>query len=201
MSQTIQFKITLLDSQPTIWRTFQLTDDYRLDRFHQVIQIIMGWQNSHLHEFNYDNEKYGMPSPMMFGDFDLGKDENNYFLHDLNLKENTAIHYLYDFGDGWEHEIRIEKIESKSVDKPICLDGKQAGPPEDMGGTHHYSHILAVKNNPKHPQYEQYKDWLPEGFDPDFFDLDTVNRQLYRFSLWRRDHPKAKSSPWHLVRE
>jgi hypothetical protein len=55
-----QFKITLKESHPPIWRRIQVKDCI-LDKLHEHIQTAMGWTNSHLHDFKIDDKRYGDP--------------------------------------------------------------------------------------------------------------------------------------------
>ena len=199
MGQIIQFNIRLLDSSPSIWRSFKIMDDYRLDQFHQVIQIIMGWENYHLHKFTYKGKAYEMNMPQMMDHYEEGADETKYYLSDFKLQQNEEINYLYDFGDSWKHIIEVESITEGIIVTPNCLAGKYACPKEDSGAIHHYQHLVKIIQNPKHPQYEDYKDWFPEDFDPAAFDIKAINRTLKRFGLFRNENPIATSSPWHMI--
>jgi Plasmid pRiA4b ORF-3-like protein len=58
-----QFKITLMESQPPIWRRIQVKD-CTLDKLHEHIQTAMGWTNSHLHHFKVNDRFYGDPMLM-----------------------------------------------------------------------------------------------------------------------------------------
>ena len=143
MSKTFQFKILLAESQPLIWRRFTVTDDYRLDRFHQVLQIVMGWTNSHLHEFRIRDRQIGMLIDDGF-DFPEVEDETTIYIKDLALEKGDAFIYSYDFGDGWDHVLHLEEISTEALLNPICMEGKRACPPEDCGGIWGYSDMLEV---------------------------------------------------------
>ena len=199
MPKTLQFKLTLLGSKPAIVRRLQVMDDYRLDRFHQVIQIAMGWHNSHLHEFDVNGQRYGMPENDLMDDFDDMEDETKFFLKDFNLRQGDQLGYLYDFGDSWEHRLEVEAVTEGNIDTPLCLKGKGACPPEDCGGVWGYRDIIKIIKNPKHPEYDDWAEWLPENFDPAFFDLKKTNAGLQRFGEWHNKHPKDKSTPWHQI--
>lgn len=201
MSQILQFNILLSDSAPSIWRTFQVMDDYRLDHFHQVLQIVMGWENRHLHKFSINDKYYEMSMPQLMDLYEEGEDETKYFLRDFNFQQNDIIGYLYDFGDSWEHILEVETVIEGEIETPICLAGKNAGPQEDSGGIHHYQHLVKILQNPKHPQYADFAGWLPENHDPTFFDLKAVNIELKRFGLFRKENPRMTSSPWQMTGE
>ena len=199
MSKTLQFTIQLMGSNPLIWRTFKVSDSYRLDRFHQVIQIVMGWHNAHLHEFRIKERQFGMLMGDGF-DFPEVEDETTIFLKDLSLEQGVMISYLYDFGDSWEHLIKLEKITTEKLEVPVCLEGERAGPPEDCGGVWGYSDLLEILKKPSDPEYDSWMEWLPDGFDPTKFPKRSINSELKKFGKWHNKNPSAKSTPWHFVR-
>jgi hypothetical protein len=197
MAHTYQFKIILADSDPMIWRTFQVPGEYRMDRFHQVLQIVMGWNNAHLHEFRINGRTVGMVADCEY-DF-IVEDETKFRLSDFNLKERDTLSYLYDFGDHWEHIIHLDRVSNQKATSPFCTNGKGACPPDDCGGVFGYTELLEVLADPKHPEYEGWKNWLPEGFQPDKFPLDEVSKELKEFGAWNIKHPRKKSTPWHQI--
>lgn len=197
MAHTFHFKILLNDSDPMIWRTFQVPGDYRIDRFHQVLQIVMGWNNSHLHEFRINGRTVGMLTDDEY-DFNV-EDETKLRLSDFNLKERDTLSYLYDFGDHWEHMLYLDLVSKQEATYPVCADGQRACPPDDCGGTYGYTGMLEVLADPKHPEYEGWNNWLPEGFQPDKFPLDEINKELKKFGAWNIKHPSKKSTPWHQI--
>ncbi len=179
LKQTYQLKILLKNSKPPIWRRFLIDDSTTLSKLHLAVQIIMGWTNSHLHQFIHNNEFYGVVDP----DFDMGMDiidESKYTISQLLIKEKDSITYEYDFGDGWEHVITLEKIipfDSKQA-LPSCIKAKGACPPEDVGGVWGYSDFLEAMSDPNHPEHENFKEWIGDTFDPDFCDVDVINQLL-----------------------
>ena len=198
MSKTLHFKIELVHSPVPIWRRFQVREDYRMDRFHQVIQIVMGWANAHLHEFRIKDKILTMTNP----DWDVSENEeevSSFFLNYFNLKPGDKFIYLYDFGDGWEHLITVEKITDHHLLIPICEEGQNHCPPEDCGGIPGYSQLLEILKDPKHGEYYQWVSWLPDNFDPHSFPLDQVNGELLLFGQWHNKHPRKKSTPWHQL--
>jgi hypothetical protein len=162
IKQVYQFKISLLDIAPPIWRRVQVPDYYTFSELHNVIQKAMGWDNSHLYEFS---KTRGNPIP------EDGK------IKDVFSLENNKAYYEYDLGDSWVHEILLEKILPAVRDSryPVCIDGKRACPPEDCGGVPGYINLLRVINNPKHPQYRSMKEWLVDEFDSEEFNPENVD--------------------------
>jgi Plasmid pRiA4b ORF-3-like protein len=172
-----QLKITLKDSKPPIWRRVQVPADVTLAKLHQIIQAAMGWYDSHLHQFTVRGTSYGEPHPD-YG-FEM-KNERSVKLNQVAPTEKSKLVYQYDFGDDWEHDIVVEKIlpAEAGVRYPVCLTGKRACPPEDVGGVWGYEAMLEAINDPKHPEHDDMIEWLEEDFDPEAFDLEVVNRRL-----------------------
>lgn len=174
-----KLKITLLDIRPPVWRRILVPHDIRLDKLHRVLQVVMGRSDSHLHEFTIDGVSYGNASIETDMDEDV-EDETRFKLHKVVPREKGKFHYLYDFGDSWEHEILVEKILpiEKGTRYPVCLTGKRACPPEDCGGAPGYENLLEILKDPSHPEHEDMFDWLPGDFDSEKFDIESVNRRL-----------------------
>ena len=177
-----QLKVTLDDSKPPIWRRILTPEDVTLADLHEIIQRAMGWGNYHLHTFNIGGKVYGDPEDDEFGDFGT-VNEKRYRLNQLGLREKTKFSYEYDFGDSWEHTILLEKIlpAEKGGHYPVCIKGKRACPPEDVGGVWGYDDFLEAIANPNHPERKEMLEWIGGDFDPEEFDLDDVNRSLQHF--------------------
>lgn len=174
---TYQLKITLRGSRPPIWRRFIVPGSMTLAKLHQAIQIVMGWTDTHLHEFIVGGVSYGVPDP----EWPSGsRNEARVKVDQLLNKEKEKLSYFYDFGDGWEHVIKLEKIAigDKASSKPRCLAGKRACPPEDCGGIYGYDELSEIIKDPDHPEHENMIEWLGDDIDPDFFDIDEVNEIL-----------------------
>ncbi len=174
-----QLKITLRDSKPPIWRRVQVKD-CTLAELHEIIQVAMGWEFSHLYSFEVDGIDYG-DRDMTGEELDM-KDDRRAKLSRLIPGEKFKFRYTYDFGDNWQHEILVEKILPADKDStyPVCLDGKRAGPPEDVGGVWGYMDFIEAMRNPDHPQHDEFAEWFEDEFDPEAFDIDEVNRRLSR---------------------
>ena len=189
-----QLKVTLEGSKPPIWRRVQVGETVRLGDLHAILQCVMGWTDSHLHQFIIKGEYYGAPSPGDFEDFEEMKDEDKFNLGGIVRRAKDKFVYEYDFGDGWKHKILVEKIlpREAGVTYPRCLDGKRACPPEDCGGIWGYHDMLGAVADPKHPEHEELSEWLDDGFDPEAFDLEEVNKHLPKVCseprTWRMFH-------------
>lgn len=179
-AQIYQLKITLKDLAPPVWRRVQVSSRMLLGDFHSLIQIAMGWENSHMHQFKAGNIYYGSRYPDDFDGTPETKDENKITLGEVLTKSRAKLVYEYDFGDSWEHEIILEKIlpPEQGVKYPTCLDGKRACPPEDCGGVWGYANLLEVIDDPEHSEHEEMLEWLGEEFDPEAFSVEAVNKAL-----------------------
>ena len=159
---------------PKIWRLIQVDSNTSLNELHHVIQISMGWTNSHLYSFKIDEIEYSIPEYNY--DYLTYGDSRTYKLKDF--KEETFI-YLYDFGDYWEHSIQvIQKIEVKKLLNPICLEGKGTCPPEDVGGIRGFKEFLKIMNNKSHPERKSYIEWYGSVYNPDKVNLAEINESL-----------------------
>ncbi len=192
--ETYQLKITLKDSKPPIWRRFLVEKNVPLSSLHNAIQIIMGWQNAHLHQFVSKGRYYGILDDDFGGDDTL--DEKKYRLNQLLTKEKESISYEYDFGDFWEHKIVLEKILpfDPTVQLPFCVKAAGACPPEDVGGIWGYYNFLDALKDKNHPEHATYKDWYDGDFDPAAYDIETVNVLLFKYCrpVAKRKPPKKK---------
>jgi len=185
-----QFKITLVDSEPPIWRRIRVKD-CTLDSFHGHIQAAMGWQNCHLHQFDIEGRLYGDPELLQdgFSEFDC-VDSTDIYLSELlpTARRKFRFKYEYDFGDGWLHEIVFEGClePAKDVRYPLCFAGKRACPPEDVGGVWGYVNVLEAVRDRSHEQHREYKQWLGR-FDPECFDPEKATKAMQRgLPDWRQ---------------
>jgi len=174
-----QIKVTLNDSKPPIWRRILVADTTTLLELHDIVQTAMGWMNCHLHHFIINDEFYGSPEGDAFGDMGT-KNEARYMLNQFVNREGFRFRYEYDFGDGWLHGLIVEKIlpAEKGVNHPLCIAGKRACPPEDVGGVWGYEDFLKTISNPEHPEYAEMREWVGGDFEPERFNLNAVNAGL-----------------------
>ncbi|KAF8777314.1 uncharacterized protein y4hQ-like [Argiope bruennichi] len=180
-----QFKISLKFIKPKIWRRIQVPANYTFQQLHWAIQDSMGWKsnfgNYHLHVFrmskNRNTIEIGLPND--FDSFAETIPEERAKLMDFFTEPKTKALYEYDFGDGWEHDVVLEKILSavEGIVYPKCVAGKRACPPEDCGGYDGYEEHLEIIRNPRHPEYKNHMEWLKStaaGPDPEEFDPNSV---------------------------
>jgi hypothetical protein len=169
-----QFRITLLDTRPPIWRRIQVKD-CTLDKLHEHIQTAVGWTNSHLHHFKVKDQLYGDPMLLQENFEDLEyKDSTTTRISDIVPKTGRRFRfqYEYDFGDSWDHEVLFEGVvrADPKAKYPLCLEGERACPPEDCGGTWGYADFVEAIQNPDHERHEELLEWVGGSFDPEEFD-------------------------------
>lgn len=171
-----QLKVALRGSRPPIWRRIQVPSTITLAQLHQVIQTSMGWYNCHLHEFEIQGQTYGQPMPE-YDEFGI-KDEGRIRLDKVISGEKFKFSYIYDMGDGWDHQILVEKIlpPDPEVSYPLCVKGKRACPPEDCGGIWGYAEFLTTIQDPSQDDHDSMLEWVGGSFDPEAFDLLTEAR-------------------------
>jgi hypothetical protein len=194
LKQIYQLRVILVGARSAIWRSFLIADSASLSKLHETLQIVMGWTNSHLHQFVLKGQSYGEPD----GETDL-IDERKVRVRDLLKRRSDALMYEYDFGDGWEHVVIVEKILpfTTRTRLPQCIKAKGACPPEDVGGVHGYRRFLAALKNPKHREHRTYSEWIGGHFDEHAYNIQQVNAQLRRADAQQRvpaDGPRATRS-------
>jgi len=177
-----QFKITLKDIKPPIWRRIQVPESYTFWGLHVAIQDVMGWEDYHLHLFKIINPSTELKEEIGIPDEDFEWDRKTLPGWELKIAdyfslENPKADYLYDFGDGWEHAIKLEKIvaRAKDVKCPVCVAGKRSCPPEDCGGIWRYPNFLEIIKNPEDEEHERMLEWVGGEFDPEYFDIKDVH--------------------------
>jgi hypothetical protein len=176
-NKVFQFKITLKDIDPIIWRQILVPESYSFWDLHVAIQDAMGWLDYHLHVFRIKRKQsrkfteIGIPDEDRFdGDPEIlpGWEIP---IYDYFTEVGSTSDYEYDFGDGWEHEVILEGIllREKGQKYPRCIGGARACPPEDCGGIPGYYNLLKVISDPSHDKYEEMITWLGKKYDPDEF--------------------------------
>lgn len=171
-----EFVVTLNKIHPPIWRRIQVPENYTFWDLHVAIQDAMGWLDCHLHEFVIKDPASGKS-------VDIGLPDQEFEDHvvipgwecriaDFFSLDNPSALYKYDFGDGWEHDLRLDKIlpsQAKTL-YPKCIAGKRRCPPEDCGGVSGYENVLEIIADPAHEEHESMTTWLGGPFDPESFD-------------------------------
>ena len=191
-----RLKITLDNVKPAVTRRIEVPLAIRLDQLHLTIQAAMGWTDSHLYEFRIRDIGWGIPDPewdYRSGPLDARKATLLTVLEDTGAK---TFKYLYDFGDGWQHTIKIERINpaDPNATYPILIEAIGRCPPEDVGGPPGYEEFLEAIADPEHERHAEMHDWCGEDFDPLAVDASQISQALRKLAtkLTRTARPKAK---------
>jgi hypothetical protein len=177
-SQILQFRLSVKNISPEIWRTFLVSSDVTLARLHSILQVLMGWRDNHLYAFVINDKRY-YPA---FKDDDEGDKKSSVLtkLSSIFTKNTTLITYEYDFSDGWKIELCSEQInndfhQNQTVE---CIEGSRHGPVEDSGGARGYMEKAKIYGNPNHKRYLEVRKLIGPNFDPEAFDLVRTNEML-----------------------
>jgi len=192
-----RIKITLRHVRPAVWRRILVPPEQSLSDFSHMIEAAMGWGGGHLHDFRVGKEIYGEPD----------EDEDPYLLtrrHDdrqlevgqLFADPKASVVYTYDFGDQWEHDLKLESWEKRdpATTYPLCVGGARACPPDDCGGPPGYADLLRTVRNPADPEHDAMLEWLGGAFNPDAFSLEEANLRLAA-RMRRRRKPVKRTRP------
>jgi len=177
MDRICRIKVSLRHIRPPIWRRFEIAENVTMDALHDVLQIVMGWTDSHLHEFRVGTQRIGIAD----GEDPMTIDEKRVWLGRLLEDRARSMVYAYDFGDDWEHDVVVEslaEVDPKAT-YPRCLAGKRACPPEDCGGPHGYEELLRAFAEPDNQELSEIREWARE-IHPEKFDVDAINRRFKR---------------------
>ncbi len=180
-SVAYQIRIVLRDSDPAIWRQIMVRGDMTLRGLHQALQIVMGWTESHRHEFRFKRNRYGRPARNgVTAAAGRTSDDSKVRLKQLMTDTGQCLIYEYDRNDDWEHFLTVQKVlPLEKGQAPIrCLSGARACPPEGVGGISGYEAFLHALDHRNHSEHKNILKWVGGAFDPEAFDLDRVNRRL-----------------------
>jgi hypothetical protein len=168
-----RLRIQLQGVDPIVWRRVLVPGSVRLSKLSDMLLATMGWADSHLHSFRIGDKLFGMH----FEDWAEDEIDEKSVTVLQSLGDEHRFFYDYDFGDSWEHEVVVEELTWTDIGLKfaVCLDGENACPPEDVGGTHGYSYFLEAIADPGHDEHDSYLDWVGGSFDPMEFDLAGVN--------------------------
>lgn len=177
-----QLKIELLGAEPAIWRRFVVPAGIFLDELHEIIQIVMGWENCHSYDFVISKKRYRESADILVPEYPI----EEYRLAELVKQKKHTFSYRYDFGDDWNHKLVVEDSNYILTDEKqvACLAGERACPLEDSGGPWRYMLVCEILQNPLHEEYEEYIECFGEECDSETFDITTVNRKLKKYWDW-----------------
>lgn len=154
MPHSYQFKITIKNSHPPIWRRVLVPDGITFRELDDIIEKLFGWTHDHMFEFSFPGDCYFVGTPIASEEDTVDRVIDRY------ISENDSFSYTYDFGDSWEHTIKVEKILEREERFPVVLKSKGPNMIEDCGGIW------------------GFYDYIDEA-EP--FDMDRVNQSL---SAW-----------------
>jgi len=177
MSDIYTIRVAIRDISPLIWRSFTIDGETSFAELHDILQIIMGWDNSHLFQFRFGKIRIAVESeddPLPFE----ASDAFVLTLNKLNTKVGDTFKYIYDFGDDWLHELEVLSKEEGSINYPVCIAGERNCPPENIGGIPGYLSLLEALKKPRSKAYKEYLSWIGHDFDPEEFDLVDINSLL-----------------------
>jgi hypothetical protein len=180
-----RFRIELNESDPLVWRELAVPEVCTLYQLHMIIQAAFGWMNSHLFQFSKnglgDKENYSVPYEPE--DLEEMIDARKIFVRQIFKKENDVFTYVYDFGDHWEHSVKlVERIDKDDKYCPVCIGGGGACPPEDVGGINGYKQMMEVFKTPRDPEKKEYIEWLGlvrrEKWNAKFCSVREANKRI-----------------------
>ena len=190
----IRLRIELLDTDPLVWRRVVVPERINLHRLHELIQDVMGWGDCHLYEFECNGRYYGEPDE--WSDRPIALARNAKLKAIAARARDNAFHYLYDFGDGWEHRIIVEATGMEELDPcPRFIGGAMACPPEDIGGTVGYAALKAAATGEQDAHGQELLEGLDGEFDPETLDEVEIADMLEPFQAGFRRLGEAPSEP------
>lgn len=188
MKPLARIRISLQRTNPAIWRRLDVPLSTSLMSLHDIIQIAMGWTDSHLFMFHVGDRDYGVPH----SEYDLGGPKVHH-AKSIHLKTlvNRGINgfvYEYDFGDYWLHDILIEECLDGLAERdyPFFIDGQGRCPPEDVGGISGFEEFLEAVRKPRHPEHERMIEWYGRPYDPADIDERRIRRLIEDMAARRR---------------
>ena len=207
LPEQLILKITLIGSEPKIWRRVEVHSGLTLHELHMVIQCVFDWDDSHLFQFlapadgkltqkaMQEAKRFLLQPPDPF--FQLEKQDHpadKALVGQVLNKDQKQIVYEYDFGDSWEHLVKVEKRQAGGDQNhiPLCLAGENAAPIDDMGGIYGFYHWLKALRDPNSDMHEEAAGWLGEDFKSEHFDLAEANRRLKKVFKPAKKKPRKK---------
>ena len=191
VAEVLRLKVTLLGSKPPVWREVEVASSMTLATLHDVLQLLMGWEDYHLWSFELGDRRFEFPDPggMSFAE-SAPEHPARTTLGTLLTRKGQKLDYNYDFGDDWWVEISVVGTGSPApkVRYPRCVAGKRAGPPEDCGGLGGFAQLRAAHKHPTTEDARDFLEWAGKDWDPDAFDLKAVNKALSALRAPRRRH-------------
>ena len=187
LGEFCQLRVVLVGPEPEIWRRLVVPTDCTFGWLHAVLQISMGWTNSHLHKYQFGNQLIADPKFELeeFEESPPVLNETKTHLNELLSNSGDRFTYEYDFGDSWEHVVTVEELSDPGAGKSkkaVCLDGERACPPEDCGGVPGYERLLEILQDREDPEHKSMHEWLGRPFNSEFFSITESQARLDRLT-------------------
>ena len=187
------FHIKLIGTEPLVTRTFKVSSESSMYVLHHIIQVVMGWNNYHLYQFEVG--ELVIADKRLWDEEEMGPitDVKDVSVGEVFTKVGIAAVYEYDFGDGWMHRLELvdRSIHPTQEVLPLVISGENACPPEDCGGIHGYKELLEVLKNPKNPEYRVTKVWVGSTFNPTKFNVDVCNKELGKLNKYMKEYEES----------
>jgi hypothetical protein len=169
--------LSVVGTAPRVWRRLLVRESMWLSRLHDAIQVAFDWFDYQTHAFSLDELRFGNP---LKRDALTIEDDRDVTLADLDLEHRERFGYGYHFAEGWQVDIKVEKIgpPEKGVYYPVCIGGEYGAPPEDCGGLEAFHDMLACIKEPNTELGREWIEWLGPDYDPDLCDLAKINKAL-----------------------
>ncbi len=214
---TYRVRVDLTGTKPPLWRRLELASDMLLDELHDVLQVAFGWTDSHLHRFSSGTGFYDRDAEQYLCPFDVEEGEDGIPEHEVRLDEVLAdvgdtLFYVYDFGDDWQHSVRLEAVlpRGDAAPRATCITGRRPGPPENCGGVPGYE-MFSAATDPTSADHTDARaeiaqiygpEVVPEGFVPTPFVIDEINKALAGLPAQSMAHlPEPLADLVHAVRD
>lgn len=183
MNRIVRVRVELQSIRPKIWRRIDIPQSMTLSDLHVAVQLAMGWEFSHLWDFEIDDVHYTDAMFEYLGaedDLNIRCIANRMRLEHLIMQGVTRFVYNYDYGDDWNHHVILEDVRNGTPDEryPVLVDGERSCPPEDVGGLHGYMDFVEAVLNPFHREHSECHEWHGGPFHPANFDRSRIGEKL-----------------------
>lgn len=182
--EVYQLRIDLHGTRnPKVWRRIVVPATIKLSLLHVVLLRAMGWGGGHMHEFTFAQGSYASVEPGLDLPFDV-QDESRVSLRNA-LKASVTFTWIYDYGDNWQHKVKVERAEVMgfALAHPMCITGQGACPPDDVGGVPGFENFVQAMADPAHPEHDELMGWYGGSFDSAAFSVDDVQERLDEIKL------------------
>lgn len=180
-TKSYQLRIELKGVKPAVWRRIAVLCTVKLSKLHQILLSAMGWQGGHLHEFIFADAMYGQAQV----ETEPGVGDESHVSLIKAMNGANSFTWVYDYGDYWAHKIKIERIVDLgvSLDTAMCITGRNACPPENIGGAPSYEEFVDVMRDPANPAHQAMLEWFGGTFDPSAFDPFAAQQRLNEIKI------------------